>query len=524
LNKQIEARNIAGALPQRKRNLRNQSVARRQQAASELLDEIVKLRARVAVDGHEIFAAWHELITRPAFGASALNLAHYLAFRQSDLRQLQRKLMILGLSSLGRAEGHVLATLDAVAVALEALAGKERPKPARSPSSFQFFRGERMLKRNTELLFGTQPAGRSRILVTLDTRAADDPEFVVQLGLHGADAVRINCAHDDPEIWARMIANVRKAEHAADRRIRILMDIAGPKVRIVAVATPPESSHLNIGDEILLCRDLSACPEPARFKASCGPGRIFDGLGIGDPISIDDGKLRGHLVRKVACGFAARIEEGRLKGLKLKPQRGINFPGVALPLDPITERDRRDLDFVAGNADLVGYSFVETAEHVAQLQDELVARRPGKPLLPLVAKIETPRAVTNLPEIIVQAAGRQPLAIMIARGDLAVEIGFARLAEMQEEILWLCEAAHIPAIWATQVLEGLVTKGMPSRGEMTDAAMAGRAECVMLNKGPNVLCAIDTLDRLLRRMSEHQVKKTPTLRALRSWSEDHPLH
>ena len=71
-------------------------------------------------------------------------------------------------------------------------------------------------------------------------------------------------------------------------------------------------------------------------------------------------------------------------------------------------------------------------------------------------------------------------------------------------------------------MEGLVTKGMPSRGEMTDAAMAGRAECVMLNKGPNVLRAIDTLDRLLRRMSEHQVKKTPTLRALRSWSEDHP--
>jgi pyruvate kinase len=108
---------------------------------------------------------------------------------------------------------------------------------------------------------------------------------------------------------------------------------------------------------------------------------------------------------------------------------------------------------------------------------------------------------------------------MIARGDLAIEMGFERLAEMQEEILWLCEAAEVPAIWATQVLEGLVSKGLPSRGEMTDAAMSGRAECVMLNKGPNAPIAVAALDRLLRRMNEHQHKKTPTLRALHSWAD-----
>ena len=106
---------------------------------------------------------------------------------------------------------------------------------------------------------------------------------------------------------------------------------------------------------------------------------------------------------------------------------------------------------------------------------------------------------------------------MIARGDLAVEMGFERVAEMQEEIMWIAEAAHVPLIWATQVLEELVKKGLPSRGEMTDAAMAARAECVMLNKGPNVAAAVGVLDRLLRRMGEHQVKKTPTLRALHSW-------
>ena len=106
---------------------------------------------------------------------------------------------------------------------------------------------------------------------------------------------------------------------------------------------------------------------------------------------------------------------------------------------------------------------------------------------------------------------------MIARGDLAAEIGYERLAEMQEEILWICEAAGVPAIWATQVLENLVKDGVPSRGEMTDAAMAARAECVMLNKGPSVGQAIEVLDRLLARMDANVFKKTPTLRALQSW-------
>src|SRR5581483_6356023 len=187
--------------------------------------------------------------------------------------------------------------------------------------------------------------------------------------------------------------------------------------------------------------------------------------------------------------------------------------------DPLTAKDREDLDFVAANADMIGHSFVQNADHVAALQGELSRRRSDWQSIALVGKIETPRAVRNLPEIIVQAAGHQPFAVMIARGDLAVEMGFERVAEMQEEILWLAEAANVPVIWATQVLEDLVKKGLPSRGEMTDAAMAARAECVLLNKGPNVAAAVDVLDRLLRRMGEHQIKKTPTLRALRSWPD-----
>jgi pyruvate kinase len=103
---------------------------------------------------------------------------------------------------------------------------------------------------------------------------------------------------------------------------------------------------------------------------------------------------------------------------------------------------------------------------------------------------------------------------MVARGDLAVEMGFERLAEVQEEILWMCEAAHVPVIWATQVLEGLAKTGAPSRAEVTDAAMSARAECVMLNKGPYIVEATRFLGAVLERMQSHQSKKSATLRKL----------
>jgi pyruvate kinase len=107
------------------------------------------------------------------------------------------------------------------------------------------------------------------------------------------------------------------------------------------------------------------------------------------------------------------------------------------------------------------------------------------------------------------------VGVMIARGDLAVECGYQRLAEVQEEILWICEAAHIPVIWATQVLESLSKTGIPSRSEITDAAMGERAECVMLNKGPYIVSAVRALDDILKRMQAHQEKKTSMLRRLR---------
>jgi pyruvate kinase len=272
------------------------------------------------------------------------------------------------------------------------------------------------------------------------------------------------------------------------------------------------------GDEILLTAGAFASITEYPAQAVCEPASIVERLTIGDTVFMDDGKLSGTVVRRDAAGVVVRVLRTGPKGFKLKPEKGLNFPATDLGLLALTEEDHGSLDFIAQHADMVGYSFVQSAADVRQLQEELAKRRPEDwTSLGLIAKIETPVAVRNLPEIIVQAASRQPFGVMIARGDLAVEIGFERLAEMQEEILWLCEAAHVPVIWATQVLESLVKKGLPTRGDMTDAAMSGRAECVMLNKGPYVADAVSALDRLLTRMADNQTKKTPKLRALRSW-------
>jgi pyruvate kinase len=200
--------------------------------ARALLDEVHALRAMVVQRARMTFRRWRPRITRADFAVSALNFAHYLALRRQDLRSLQRRLMGLGLSSLGRAESRVLASLDAVSAALVCLSGASPPASLRMPSNRQFFRGERRLAANTAVLFGPLLGGRAgHILVTLATDAAVDPAVIRRLAEQGADAVRINCAHDDAASWAKMIAHVRSAEQHLGRRLRILMDIAGPKVR-----------------------------------------------------------------------------------------------------------------------------------------------------------------------------------------------------------------------------------------------------------------------------------------------------
>ena len=142
-------------------------------------------------------------------------------------------------------------------------------------------------------------------------------------------------------------------------------------------------------------------------------------------------------------------------------------------------------------------------------------RELGREDIGVVLKIETRRAFANLPTILLEGLKFPACGVMIARGDLAVECGFERLSELQEEILWVCESAHVPVIWATQVLEGLTKSGHATRAEVTDAAMSQAAEAVMLNKGPYLVQAVEMLDDILQRMQGHHRKKHSTMRELR---------
>jgi pyruvate kinase len=488
-----------------------------------LLKRLQQLRRSVTEAGQEIFNQWRSRIQREAFLNSSLNLAYYLALRRHDLRSLQAALMPWGLSSLGRIEGRVLPNLDAVIATLGKICQANTDSLPKRPPIAAFFEGDRRLQAQTQDLFGiTLNHRRVRIMVTLPTEAARDYELVRDLLQRGTDCVRVNCAHDTSSEWAAMIENVRQAEVEVGRACRVMMDLGGPKPRTGAILAPNAQERIFHGEHLLLIRDLigdgPTTVDSTYFQASCSLPEILDQLQVGATVWIDDGHIGAQVESVTQPGVLLRITHANLKGSKLRPDKGLNFPDTELHLSPLTDKDLQDLDFVATHADIVGYSFVQTPADIERLQQELQIRLSERSFIPgIVAKIETPQAVRNLPDLIVQAAGKQPFGIMIARGDLAVEIGYQRLAEMQEEILWLCEAAHIPVIWATQVLETLVKKGIPSRAEMTDAAMAERAECVMLNKGPYVAEAVTILDDVLTRMEAHQLKKTPQLRALHSW-------
>lgn len=249
---------------------------------------------------------------------------------------------------------------------------------------------------------------------------------------------------------------------------------------------------------------------------SCTLPEVFAQVRRGERIWFDDGRIGGVIRRASPKQLRVEITEARVGGETLPADKGINLPDSDLHLPALTARDIQDLATVARHADLIGLSFAQSAADVHALLGHL--RGLGASDLGVILKIETRRGFEHLPEMLLAAMACQSAGVMIARGDLAVECGYERLAEVQEEILWACEAAHMPVVWATQVLETLAKTGVPSRAEITDAAMGERAECVMLNKGPHIQEALRTLDNILRRMQEHQTKKRPLLRALKSWS------
>jgi pyruvate kinase len=576
----------------------------------------------------------------PEHRHSARNLVHYLSLRSVDLRMLQDQLAWLGLSSLGRAESHVLASLDKVLGLLHRLTHQAwQDKSAEEPLG-RISSGA-LLIQNTQRLMGDVPKERAvRIMVTLPSEAATDVSVIRNLVAAGMDIARINCAHDGPDEWRAMAASVRKLAKKARREVKVLMDLGGPKIRTGVIAPGPAvlklkpskddfghayqparlglqamgaravlkgvdasigvwqewlsrlkvgasieltdargakrhllvtqcgsdgavveclrtcyltpetvlhlvhpsgrkkhsslvchinhqagALHLKVGDRIHLVREglehLTESEEPhvdqllASARVPCTLPQVLGQVKVGERIWFDDGRI-GGVIREISSqSVEVEITQAREGGERLVADKGINLPDSQLDLPALTEKDVIDLETVAQDADMVGLSFVQRPEDVALLQAHL--NRLKRPDMGLILKIETLQGFENLPELMLAAMASASSGIMIARGDLAVECGFERMAEVQEEILCCAEAAHMPVVWATQVLESMAKTGLPSRAEISDAGLGVRAECVMLNKGPYIVDAIRVLDDILQRMAGHQHKKRPLLRALRAW-------
>ncbi len=164
----------------------------------------------------------------------------------------------------------------------------------------------------------------------------------------------------------------------------------------------------------------------------------------------------------------------------------------------MTQNDRQNLLSVINFADNLSISFCQSAADIREMRELLTDNNRSD--VGIIAKIETKRAIKNMPQILEALLGSENSGVMIARGDLAIEVGFTHMAVIQEELLDICSAAHIPVIWATQVLESQMKNNLPSRAEISDAAISGRAECVMLNKGPFAIDTIDILKHILHDM------------------------
>lgn len=310
--------------------------------------------------------------------------------------------------------------------------------------------------------------------------------------------------------------------------------VTGMKFRLVRRATGEKISYrvgelpaienpilLRAGDTLLLhSESIKGTPAildtEGNVKVSaripCQQPEVFGYVVAGDPVWFNDGKIGGIVQSASEEELAIKITKAKPTGSRLRSNQGINFPNSKVNLSGLTTADKVNLDFATRHADAVCLSFVRELTDITALQEQL--QNYAHLQLGVIIKIETEQAFNDLPRLLLATMRSYPAAIMIARGDLAVECGWERLAELQEEILWLCEAAQLPVIWATDVLRREAKRGQPSRAEITDAAMSQRADCVMLNKGPHILATIRMLDNILRRMQNHQYKKTARLRKL----------
>lgn len=436
----------------------------------------------------------------PSNKNSAINLLHYLSLRNHDIRELQDQLHAAGLSSMASSESHIRGQLLAILQRL----GVKKEIPS---GTFDYETGKKALSQKAGYLFGKKDIDfMPYIMVTFDAGFADDYGKIKNLLQSGMNVARINCAHDNESTWFRMIQHIRKASKVTGLECKIYMDLAGPKIR--TVISGKGKLKVQEGMQIILTDENNLADD--KNTVGCTVPGIAAQINTGETVLFDDGLIEAKVEK--TDGNKAILQVIRISSKKpfIKNEKGINFPESVLTMPALTDFDRSCLSFIVKHADMVGYSFVRSTKDILQLQE---ARGKNKKTA-LIIKIETPEAVKNLPHLLFAVLREENTGVMIARGDLAVEIGFERMSEIQEEILWICEAAHVPVIWATQVLENLNKSGVATRSEITDAAHAALADCVMINKGDHIIQTIETLRDILIRSGGHHVKKRYTFRPL----------
>jgi pyruvate kinase len=276
--------------------------------------------------------------------------------------------------------------------------------------------------------------------------------------------------------------------------------------------------RLREGDRVLLTADLHpADPDELPLRVGCTLPEVVQAVHAGHRVLLDDGEIEAVVEAVEPDGAWLRVTRTPPNGKRLGAEKGINLPDTDLPVSALTEADEQALASVVALADVVGLSFVRSPADVAHARERLAAA--GGEHVGIVLKIETSQGFAALPEILLDAMAWPQVGVMIARGDLMTEIGWERMSEVPSQVLSLCEAAHLPTIWATQVLESLAKRGVPSRAEIVDAAAGDRAECIMLNKGPHIVDTVLTLDGLLGRTRRVQRKSRTLLRRVQSWSQ-----
>ncbi len=328
---------------------------------------------------------------------------------------------------------------------------------------------------------------RTRILATVGP-ASDTPEMVSALLGAGVDAFRLNLSHGSQEGHARVYEVIRRAARDAGRLVTVVADLCGPKTRVGVFREG--GIDLAAGERVTVTvRDVVG--EPGLIV--CEYRALASDVRPGDRVLLDDGRLEMRVVEAEGTEVACEV----VRGGRLTDRKGMNFPGVALSTPTLTDKDRADAAFAADlGVDWIALSFVREAADVEALKALLAGR--GRDT-PVIAKIEKPEALEHIGEILTVADG-----IMIARGDLGVEMEAEEVPVLQQQLVRVARQARRPVIVATQMLETMIERSRPTRAEVSDVAAAAMAgvDAVMLSGetavGRYPVEAVTAMDRVLR--------------------------